>query len=99
MSRLIPLVIVLAACGSKQSEPQGACIVEFSELGDNGVACTVDTQSACKAATALPQIRSGGLAELKMKRFEAGKSCADVGFKVAGCRDVAIAWSFERTCP
>ena len=100
MSRMIytSLVVLAAACGGSKSESTGACVVEYDDLGDTGTACTVDKEARCKTAE-LPAMRPDGLGQLKMKSFAAGKRCADVGYQVAGCRDVAIAWSFARACP
>jgi hypothetical protein len=99
MSRLVfaMCVVSLAACG-KKADPTGACVVDFDDLGGKGTACSVDKESRCKSGDLIP-IRPGGMGEMKMKSFEAGKTCEAVGFKVAGCSDIAIAWSFEKGCP
>lgn len=94
---LLSLIVVAAAACSKE-DVKGACIVDFDDLGGKGTACTVDSESKCKAAD-LPPVRPGGMGTLKMKSFVAGKTCKDEGFAAAGCSDIALAWSFQQGCP
>jgi hypothetical protein len=102
MSRLVlsslVLVTLTAGCNSKTADPKGACIVDYDDLGEKGSACTVDRESQCKAAS-LPPLRPGDLSTMKVKNFVEGKTCAEAGYATAGCDDIAIAWSFQRSCP
>ncbi|HEY4056611.1 MAG TPA: hypothetical protein VGM39_08375 [Kofleriaceae bacterium] len=100
MNKLVILSLValsLTAC-SKKEDPKGACVFDFDDLGGKGTACTVDSESRCKAGDE-PQIRTGGMATLTLKEFTAGKTCAAIGYTKGGCADVAIAWTFQGTCP
>jgi len=98
MLKHILLVTFLAACGSKSSSPKGACVVNYDDLGDKGTACTVVSESECKDDMS-PQVTN--MASSKKNAFTAKKSCADVGYTKAGCRNVPIAWSFQpgTSCP
>ena len=100
MSKLVlGSLIGLSLLGcSKKPEPQGACVVDYDDLGLKGTACSVDTEAKCKSGD-LITMRPGGFAELKMKSFEPGKTCKDVGYARGGCADIAIAWSFSGKCP
>jgi hypothetical protein len=91
------VVSVAAGCGKKE-DAKGACIVDFDDLGGKGTACTVDTESRCKTGD-LPPVRPGGMGSVKMKSFEAGKTCGQVNYLDGGCADVAIAWTFNGKCP
>jgi hypothetical protein len=41
------------------------------------------------------------LASMKKQAFTEKKTCAEIGYKQTGCRNVPIAWSFKpgTTCP
>jgi hypothetical protein len=91
------LVTVLAACSSKPAT-KGACVVEYDDVGDTGTACTVVAEPECKDDMS-PQVTN--LATSKKKAFTANKTCADIGYKQTGCRNVPIAWTFQlgTQCP
>jgi hypothetical protein len=92
------VVLSLAACGSKKAATKGACVVDYDDLGDTGTACTVVPEPECKDDM-MPAVTN--LASSKKKAFTANKTCADIGYAKAGCRNVPIAWSFQpgTTCP
>ena len=91
------LVTVLTACSSKPA-PKGACVVDYDDIGDKGTACTVVAESECKDDMS-PHVTS--YASSKKNAFTANKTCADIGYKQTGCRQVPIAWSFQpgTNCP
>ena len=88
------VLLALAACSSKPTK--GACVVDFDALGDKGTACTVVDETECVDDMS-PSVVD--LATSKKKAFTPNKTCADVGYAKAGCSNVPIAWSFQRTCP
>ena len=101
MSKTSSVFVVFAAlwataCGSKGGGAKGACEVTFDDVGNTGQACTVVAEAECKDDMS-PAVTD--LATTKKKSFTAGKTCADVGYKMAGCASVPIAWSFQRECP
>lgn len=91
------LLASLAACGGSKPA-KGACVVEFDDLGDQGTACTVVAEPECKDDMS-PAVTN--LASSKKQAFTANKTCADIGYAKAGCRNVPIAWSFQQgtSCP
>ena len=92
------LFVSLAACGGSKSTTKGACVVEYDDVGDKGMACTVDAESACKDDMS-PAVTN--VASSKKKAFTANKTCAEIGYTQTGCRQVPIAWSFKpgTACP
>jgi hypothetical protein len=98
MKLSILLVTVLSACGGSKSATSGACVVAYDDLGDKGTACTVVTESECKDDMT-PNVTT--LASMKKQAFTAKQTCAEIGYKQTGCRNVPIAWSFKpgTTCP
>lgn len=97
LSKLILISLALAGCAKKE-EARGACVFDYDDLGATGTSCTVDTEAHCKTGDE-PPIHAGGMGTLTLKEFTAGKTCADVGYKTAGCADVPIAWAFKGKCP
>jgi hypothetical protein len=95
MSRLVIAGLFLLVGVTGCEKPRGACEVEYDNLGDKGVACTVVRENECKDPVS-PAI---DLATTKVTKFTVDSTCQSVGYQKTGCSNIPIAWAFKTKCP